>query len=150
MKTQSYKLSFDIGALTLFVVIMLPNLIWFAMPAPDDILRGESSTPHIDVVSAVFQILMIGILCFVKNKHTCSNGVSTTIIVSVIFCIFYYVSWILYYLSIIHIANIISLTITPCLAFMFFAIARKNYIATIPIFVFSICHLTHAVVNFAL
>ena len=41
---KKYKMGFDIWALVLFVVIMIPNIIWFAIPAPNDILRTESIT----------------------------------------------------------------------------------------------------------
>lgn len=32
-KTGNYKIGFDIWGLTLFLAIMLPNFIWFAVPA---------------------------------------------------------------------------------------------------------------------
>lgn len=41
---KNFKLGFDIGGLLLFGVIMIPNFIWFIVPAPNDILRTESVT----------------------------------------------------------------------------------------------------------
>ncbi len=35
-KTGNYKIGFDIWGLTLFLAIMLPNFIWFAVPAVND------------------------------------------------------------------------------------------------------------------
>ena len=36
---RKYKLAFDPGGLLLFLQMMLPNFVWFNLPAPDDILR---------------------------------------------------------------------------------------------------------------
>lgn len=38
------KFGFEAWRFILFFGIMLPNFIWFAVPAPDDILRGGSVT----------------------------------------------------------------------------------------------------------
>ena len=60
----------------------------------------------------------------------------------------YFASWILYYVGIVDVFVILGLVIFPCLAFLFFAVDRKNRIAMIPISIFTICHLIYAVVNF--
>lgn len=39
MRLREYKLSLDIWGLLLFWIIMLPNFIWFVVPAPNDVLR---------------------------------------------------------------------------------------------------------------
>ena len=41
---KKYNLCFDIWGLVLFLAIMIPNFIWFAIPAPKDILRTNSIT----------------------------------------------------------------------------------------------------------
>lgn len=65
---KNYRFGFDIGSAVLFAAVMLPNIYWFAVPAPNDILRGASVTPTIDMIGSVFQVLMIGLLCILKNK----------------------------------------------------------------------------------
>ena len=34
IKNKKYKIGFDIWGLIIFIVIMIPNFIWFAVPAP--------------------------------------------------------------------------------------------------------------------
>lgn len=46
------KLGFDVGGLVLFLALMLPNFLWFAIPAPNDVLRAESATPVIDAIAS--------------------------------------------------------------------------------------------------
>ena len=97
---------------------MIPNFIWFAVPAPNDILRTESVTVVIDTIGSVCQVLMI------------------------------FACWMFYYCGITNAVIILGLTIPPCMAFLFFAIDRKNYISIVPISIFTICHFIYGVVNY--
>ena len=144
---KKYKIGFDIWGLLLFLIIMIPNFIWFAVPAPNDILRADSITKAVDTVGSVCQVLMIILLCILIRKERNKTRVPSITAV-VISCLLYFVSWVFYYLGITNVFVILGLTIPPCLAFLFFAIARRNIIAIIPISVFAICHLIYATVNF--
>lgn len=57
--SKKYKFGFDIWGMIVFLIIMLPNFIWFAVPAPNDILRTESITVIIDAIGSICQVLMI-------------------------------------------------------------------------------------------
>lgn len=57
LKINKYKIGFDIFGLILFLLIMIPNIIWFSIPAPNDILRNESITPVIDTVNCSMHVL---------------------------------------------------------------------------------------------
>ena len=65
---RNYKIGFDIGGLVLFLIIMIPNFIWFGVPAPNDILRCESVTETLDTIASIFQILLVGSLCVIINE----------------------------------------------------------------------------------
>ena len=54
MTLREHKLHFELRGLLTFFAAMLPNLIWFAVPAPDDKLRTDSITGVIDGVGSVF------------------------------------------------------------------------------------------------
>ena len=145
---KEYKLGFDIYGLLLFLIIMIPNFIWFFVPAPYDVLRADSITKVIDTIASICQVLMIIALCILVNRRRCKFRITSLIILVIICCLLYFVSWIGYYAGIVNTGVILGLTVFPCLAFMFFAIDRKNMIAVVPIFVFTICHLIYGVVNF--
>lgn len=147
---KKYKLGFDISGLVIFLIIMLPNFIWFAVPAPNDILRQESMTPIVDIIGSVCQIIFVASLCIVINKERDSIKISPLLISSA-FCIgLYFLGWVLYYNGIVNPMVIICLTLPPCIAFIFFALDRKNIIAFIPAVCFTICHLIYGTVNFIL
>lgn len=145
---KQYRFSFDICGLVLFLLVMLPNFIWFAVPAPDDILRAESATPFLDMIASVCQVLLVAALCAVVNQERNALGL-TPLIRSCVGCgLLYYAGWILYYLGFTSPPVILLLTVPPCLAFLLFAADRKNFVAAVPAVIFTICHLIYGIVNF--
>ena len=64
-----FRFGFDFWGLILFLIVMLPNFIWFAVPAPNDVLRAESVTPVVDMIASVCQVLTVACLCFVIHKE---------------------------------------------------------------------------------
>ncbi len=145
---KKYKFGFDISGLALFLIVMLPNFIWFAVPAPNDVLRAESVTPVVDVIGSICQALFVAALCVVINTEREKLRLSPLLISSGVCVIMYFAGWILYYIGISDPVVIISLTVPPCLAFILFALDRKNIIAVVPAVCFTICHLIYGTVNF--
>ena len=145
---KKYRFGFDILGLILFLIIMIPNFIWFAVPAPNDILRNPSITETIDAVASVFQVIMIICLCILKNRNQSKIHITPLIIITLSSCILYFISWMFYYGGITNAFVILGLTIPPCMAFLFYSIDRKNVVAIVPIIIFTICHLIYGIVNY--
>ncbi len=139
------KIRFNIYGLLLFLIIMIPNIIWFIVPAKNDILRIESITPLIDNIAGILQGMMILCLCFINKKQENKYGLSSIVCVAL-----YFISWILYYCSIANIAIILAMCVFPCLAFIFYEIKTRNWLALIPTLIFSVLHLVHGILNFGL
>ena len=148
MLLKKYRFGFDVWALVLFFIIMIPNFIWFAVPAPNDILRGESITKTVDVIASICQVLMVMSLCIFIHQDRKKISITRFIMTTVICCLLYFLCWILYYFGVTNAVFILGLTIFPCLAFLFFAIDRKNMIAVIPASIFMVCHLIYGMVNY--
>lgn len=103
---KKYKIGFDVWGLLLFLMIMIPNFIWFAIPAPNDVLRTSSITETIDTVASACQVLMVAVLCILRNRESkklCVNRLTVTAAV--------------YYAGIANEIVILGLTMPPCLAF---------------------------------
>ena len=145
---HKYKFGFDVSGLILFLLVMLPNFIWFAVPAPNDVLRSESVTPMVDAVASVCQVLTVACLCFVIHKERGKLRFSPLVIAAVICIVAYYIGWGLYYSGIASDGVILMLTIPPCLAFILFAADRKNLPAVLFATGFAVCHLIFAIMNF--
>ena len=145
---KHYKIAFDPWGLALFLAVMLPNFIWFALPAPNDILRGQSMTQILDSIAQVFQIIMAAALCAVVNvtrDRPMGRGYRAGTAACVVL---YYISWAAYYTGIVNAAVILGLCLAPCGAFLVFALARKNGLALAAAGAFTVCHLIFAFVNF--
>ena len=145
---RKYKIGFDVLGLLLFLIIMIPNFIWFAVPTSNDILRNESLTPMIDMIASIFQVIMVISLCIIKNKQCQKSMEKTWFKWIVIAIIIYFVGWILYYLGIVNSVIILDLCIAPCVAFIILSIDRKNIIALIASIIFMICHVLYGIMNF--
>ena len=145
---KNYRFGFNVWGLILFTAIMLPNLIWFFVPAPNDILRSDSVTPHIDMIASICQALMTAALCVIINQKSKKISLSLLTVSTIICCLLYFVSWIFYYIGAVNVIVILGLTILPCLAFLIFALDRKNLFAVFFAFVFTILHLIYSAVNY--
>lgn len=145
---KKYSFGFDVLALVLFFIIMIPNFVWFVVPAPNDILRGESITKTVDVIASICQVLMVMSLCIFINQDRKKISITRFIIATIFFCLLYFLCWIFYYVGVTNATVILGLIVFPCLTFLFFAIDRKNMIAVIPISIFMICHLIYGMVNY--
>ena len=147
MVLKEYKFGFNIYGLLLFLIIMIPNFIWFAVPAPNDVLWAESVTEVIDIIASVCQVMLVVALCVFVNVKSHKFHITPLIILAIICCLIYFASWAGYYAGIVNTGVILGLTISPCLAFLLFAIDRKNMIAVVPISIFLICHLIYGIAN---
>lgn len=145
---EKYKFGFQIWGLVLFLIVMIPNFIWFIIPAPNDILRATSITPKVDMVASVFQVIMVVLLCVITNKKATKLSFSKWIFMCFICLVLYFINWGLYYFGIVDSVIVLGLTILPCLVFLFYSIDRKNYIAIVPTIIFTICHLLYGIENF--
>lgn len=150
LRLKNYKMGFDPWGLALFLSIMLPNIVWFVLPAPNDILRQESVTPLLDSVAQMFQIVMAAALCAVINV-TRDKPMRRGYPASVAACVLlYFAGWVAYYAGIANSAVILDLCLAPCGAFLLFALAQKNALALIAVGGFTALHLLFALVNFVL
>lgn len=145
---KSYKIGFDRYGLLLFAVIMLPNLIWFAVPAPNDILRTEPAVPVLDAVGSVFRVISVFFLCFIVRTERQRLRLTPPIAGCAACCLLYGVCWIFYYTSVTSAPILLGMTLLPCAAFLLFAIGRKNNISLILISVFTVCHLLNTILAF--
>lgn len=146
---KNYTFKFDIWALSLFVAVMLPNIIWFAVPAKNEVLRVESVTPVIDVLASIFQVLMIAALVLLGRKEMSKvRWRDSWSIVTITMVALYYSFWGLYYSGCVPKAVILSICIIPCLAFISYSINRKNIPALVFGIIFMVLHFVFAVMNY--
>lgn len=149
-KLRNYKFRLDPWGLGLFLLIMIPNFMWFAAPAPNDILRAESVTPLLDSAGQVFQIILAVSLCAVVNTARI-GPIARGPAAGVSLCAALYLAgWAAYYAGLTNAAVILILCLAPCGAFLFHSAARKNAPALLAGGGFALCHLISTIINFIL
>lgn len=147
---HNYKLNFNIWGLVIFLLIMIPNLIWFMVPATHDVLRVDSVTPIVDFISSMAQVIMIFGLCFLSNNKE-TNSVSNVLKLSMgTALVFYYLGWLSYYVGFTYNFIILDLCIVPSIIFILSLVSYRNYITLIPTLIFTIGHLIFCLFNFIL
>ena len=145
---KKYRIGFDWKGLILFLIIMIPNFIWFVVPAPNDVLRTESVTGTIDSIASVCQVLMVASLCLVINRNNTESKAIGTIVTVMVCVVLYYICWLCYYQGTAETTVLTGLTVFPCAAFLIYSYKRRNMIAAFFAGVFSMCHLIYAIANF--
>ena len=148
LEIRKYKLGFDLWGALLFAAIMLPNGIWFLVPAPADILRNPSVTPATDGVASVFQVILVAAICMLRNaagRSPMGMRWRWSIAAAVLL---YFTGWGFYYAGMTNPMVTMDLCIAPCLAFILFTLVRKNLVALAAATGFMACHVYYGIVNF--
>lgn len=91
---DKYKAGFEPWGAVLFGLVMIPNFIWFAVPAPNDVLRADSVTPITDTIASVCQVIFVAALCFITRRERA--GLKINVLTSAVICCLsvYYAGWI--------------------------------------------------------
>lgn len=149
MKLKDYKFGFDIWALGLFVLIMIPNIVWFCVPASDDVLRGESVNAALDTAATVFQVIAVAVFIFIINKNRKKLDPFSPFSFGAVLCLAVYIAaWICYFCGVANAFVIIFLAVLPCLSLGLFELERKCYPALLPTAVFAVLHIVSSCINF--
>ena len=117
---RGYRLGFDIWALGLFLALLLPNFFWSAVPAPCDVLRGESATQALDSFASLCQVLSVGLMCLPLYKGQREKRAFGPWAKAALGCLcLYYLGWALYYRGLAAFWVILLLTLPPCPAVLY-------------------------------
>lgn len=144
-----YRLGLDGVGLGLFLLIMIPNMIWTIAPPAVDLLRLPSVTPRLDLAASGAQVVFVAALCLVKKRQSVPlhPGLSAGIGGCVLG---YYAAWGCYYGSVRYPVLFLSMCALPCLALLLYAVAKRNYAALAPGIIFSALHGIYGICNFLL
>lgn len=146
---KNFQFHFSLPGLLAFLLVMLPNLFWFAVPAANDVLRADSVTPGLDAAASVCQVLLAAALVALENRTAGPFPRKKALAFSAAAALGgYYLAWGLYYCGSAGGPVILSLALLPCAALLLFALDRKNWFALAFTAVFTGCHLLASVKNF--
>lgn len=147
-----YRFGIDFWALGLFVVLMLPTVVWWCWSPGYDILRKVAShTVAMDVFAYIFQGITVFLLVFVVKKERGRINVESAFFLFTLLSLFlYYAAWVFYFCAYVNIAVLIFMAVFPCTALGCYAALRKNWLALVPVALFFALHLASTLVNYVL
>lgn len=145
---RRYRLGLDWGGLVLFLILMAPNFVWFAVPAPQDVLREESLTPVLDTLAAAAQVFLAAALCLVRRREPAPHHRGWSLTAAAL-AAGYLLCWAGYDAGITAVPVLLLMCLLPCGAFLCYGIGGKNFAALVPAALFTLLHLIHGIVNFA-
>lgn len=146
---RNYRFTFDWKALLLFVLVMVPNVVWMCLPWTTDVLHNGSAYPAVGVIARIFQVVAVACLIFVGRREKPKHGY-TTVLFSVLSLVVYYVAWAAYFAKIDHAAVILSLSLFGGLSLLFYGIDRRNLPAVVFTGLFLVFHFTASLLDFIL
>ncbi len=140
-----FRLGIDFWAIIPVVLLFVPNVIWWSWSPADDILRYASFPPALDVFAFIFEGITFAVLLFVLNRGTSGKRLSfespffTFTLMATILSL---AAWVFYFCGQSNIAVLIFLAVFPCAALGCFAALRRNWIAFLPLVVFTALHVS--------
>lgn len=138
---KNYKIGFDLWGFILFVLLMVPGIVYWCLPAFND-LGGNAV---LDLIALFFQVLGIAFLIVIVRKHPERRNIFDSLFMMIVaLVLFYYVAWIVYFCGFNQLNIILFLTVCPCAALLMYELERKNFLALFPTAVFSVLHIISA------
>ena len=142
---EKFRWGFDFWALILFAVLMLPNIIYWCIPD----FSGLGGDGIIDTFANILQVFGVGLLIFLvqrerEEKREKKYFFDSLFMTASLLVLLYYAAWIIYFCGTLNFGVILFLAGCPCVSLILFATERKNYIALVPLAIFSILHIISA------
>jgi len=140
---KKYKFGFSVWGFGLFLLIMVPNIVYFCVPAYRGGLDGDNVV--LDTVASVFQAIGLMLLFFIVRREKDQKLFKTGVTLAAFFFAIYLIAWIFYFCSYRNSAVVISLAVFPCLSLLSFSIGEKNRFSLTVLRIFSILHIVSAI-----
>ena len=152
-KKSTLRVSFSPKGLAAFLLVLLPNVIFF-MTADASSQQGlEDKSQVVSAVQNIVQMILIFMLVFVKRQQK-NNFKDIRLAVAALFLVSYYILWSRYFLggmdySIIGSSVIVSVAMALFPAIFFFVIELwlENSIGAIVAVAFGIVHVLNTCIN---
>ncbi len=146
-----YVITFSLTGLLLYALQLLPNVIWFAIPPTNDVLKHNSS-PHaaLNLVEQFFGFATVALLIIViRRAGTEGRNSPWLLLCAAAFLAGYYAAWILYYRGNVSSWLLVGgIAAMPPLYYFLVASWMKDYLALVPCVIFGVSHVAVTWTNY--
>lgn len=140
-------IGFSWKGLIIFLLPMLPNLLFFIYKDPNGVPSVANKHIILDIIEHSSQALFIVLLIFFVNKKTTPLFCGYTFLMTILL-ISYCGLWVTYFTIGANYLMLILMAILPVIYFILAEIWLHNFIAIIPTVVFGIVHIIITYINY--
>lgn len=152
-KKGSLKISFSTKGLVVFLLVLLPNILFFITADSSSQQGLEDKNQFVSAIQNIMQMLLIFMLVFVKSQHK-NSFKDIRLLIAILFLAFYYILWSRYFFSgmdysVISSSVIVSVAMAlfPAIYFVLMELWLGNQIGAIIAFAFGIAHVMNTCIN---
>ena len=96
-KVKTYAIGISLTGLLLYILQLLPNILWkFAPPANNVLAQNASASQVLNFIEGFLGMMTVVLLVFLVRKGVERNS-NVYVVLAILFLAGYYISWILYY-----------------------------------------------------
>ncbi len=134
------NMGFSLKGLVIFLLPMLPNILFFILPKPNSSLAVANNHSLLDIIEHGSQAIFFVLLIFGVSK-TESPVLCGYTILMVMLLLSYYGLWLAYYTVGTNFTMIMLMAIFPVSYFFLAEIWLQNLLAIVPLTIFGITHI---------
>ena len=134
------NMGFSWKGLVVFLLPMLPNILFFILPNPNISTAAINNHFLLDVIEHGSQSIFFALLIFMVSKKESPVLCSYTILMAIIL-LSYYGFWIAYFTIGSNFIMLMSMAVLPVIYFILAEIWLHNLLAITPLTIFAIVHI---------
>lgn len=142
------NMAFSVKGFIIFLLPMLPNFIFFALPNSNSSNATVNTHFALDIIEHGSQALFFMLLIFTLNKKVSPLLCKYTILMAV-FLLCYYGCWIVYFTRGANSILIMLMAIFPVIYFSLSIIWLNSVLAIAPLAIFAVSHILITYIDYA-
>jgi len=144
---MNYYFGFSWRGFIIFLLPMIPNILYFLFPAPDRSVNNGNSHFILDILEHGAQTIFIFMLIFVIREQASQLPFPYITGIGIVL-LFYYVLWIFYFTGTTNLFILLGMAVLPVVYFILAEIWLNNYLAIIPTALFGVIHIILTYIDF--
>jgi len=141
------NIGFSWKGLVVFLLPMLPNILFFILPDPNGSMAVTNNNFLLDIIENGSRVMFFALLIFGVSKNESPVLCGYTIFMAIIL-LSYYGFWIAYFTIGTNFIMLMSMDVFPVIYFILAEIWLHNLLAIAPLTIFGIAHIIITYINY--
>lgn len=142
------NMEFSLKGLVVFLLPMLPNILFLILPNPNSSMTVAKNNFLLDIIEHGSQAIFVIFLIFGVNRKESPVLCGYTILMAILL-LSYYGFWLAYFTIGTNFIMLLSMAIFPVIYFFLAEIWLHNLLAIVPLTIFGISHIIITYINYS-